>query len=149
MSASTLDNDVRVAVYRFFVDEGRAPVAAEIAAAVSRPPAEVEAAYRRLHDAHILVLAPGSPYIWMANPFSALPTPFTVRCDGKTFWGNCIWDSLGVLALLGVDGRVSCPCPDCGDPLELEVSGGELRRSEHLVHFAVPARHWWDDIGFN
>ena len=149
MSAPGLDNDVRVAVYRFFVDEGRAPVAAEIAALVSRPPAEVEAAYRRLQEEHILVLAPGSPYIWMANPFSALPTPFTVSCNGKVFWGNCIWDSLGILALLGADGTVSAPCPDCGEPLALEVSGGELKGSDEIVHFAVPARHWWDDIGFN
>jgi len=33
--------------------------------------------------------------------------------------------------------------------LELEVRGDELvRGSELLVHFVVPARRWWDDIGF-
>jgi hypothetical protein len=33
--------------------------------------------------------------------------------------------------------------------LELEVEDGELVRGGDLVvHFVVPARSWWDDIGF-
>jgi len=143
------DNEVRVAVYQFFVAEGRAPVAAEIALITSSTPVQVEEALGRLHDSHVLVLAPGTPYIWMANPFSALPTPYTVRCNGKTFWGNCIWDSLGIIAMLKSDGSVSCLCPDCGDGLRLEIRDGRLSSSEYIVHFAVPAAHWWDDIGFN
>lgn len=142
------DNEVRLAVYRSFVDEGRAPVAPEIAEIVSSTPAQVEDAFRRLHDAHVLVLAPGTPYIWMANPLSALPTPYTVRCNDKTFWGNCIWDSLGVVAMLGSDGSVTSLCPDCGEELRLEIRDGELSSSDHVVHFAVPAAHWWDGIGF-
>ncbi len=67
------DNEVRLAVYRSFVDEGRAPGAPEIAEIVSSTPAQVEDAFQRLHDAHVLVLAPGTPYIWMANPLSPLP----------------------------------------------------------------------------
>src|SRR5918999_4428589 len=104
------ENEVRLAIYRFFVDEGRAPVAAEIAAIVSSTAMDVENAFRRLHDAHILVLAPGSPYIWMANPLSALPTPYMVTAKDKTFWGNCIWDALGIVAMLGVDGNVRSHC---------------------------------------
>ena len=47
------------------------------------------------------------------------------------------------------DGVVESECPDCGEPLELEVRDGELDPRRHLlVHFVVPARHWWDDIGF-
>lgn len=143
------DNEVRVAVYRSFVDEGRAPVPSEIAEAISTTPARVEAAFRRLHDGHVLVLAPGTPYIWMANPLSALPTPYTVTAAGKTFWGNCIWDALGVVAMLGSDGTVASSCPDCGEPLRLDIRNEKLPRSDYIVHFAVPAAHWWDDIGFN
>jgi hypothetical protein len=44
---------------------------------------------------------------------------------------------------------VSSDCRDCGEPLELEVRRGVLiRGAELLVHFVVPARHWWDDIAF-
>ena len=143
------DNKVRLAIYRSFVDVGRAPVAGEIARTMGATPSQVEDALQRLHDSHVIVLAPGTPYIWMANPISALPTPYRVETNGKTFWGNCIWDALGIVAMLGGDGVVTALCPDCADDLELQVRDGELSGSSYLVHYAVPAAHWWDDIGFN
>ena len=144
-----LDDEVRVAIYRFFVEQGRAPVATEIAEGLTLSPFQVEEAFRRLHENHVVVLAPGTPYIWMANPFSALPTPYLVRSAGKTFWGNCIWDALGILATIGMDGTVSSRCPDCSEALTVEVRDGELANPTGLVHYAVPAAAWWDDIGFN
>ena len=149
MTAQGSDDQVRVATYRLFIEQGRAPVAAEVARAISATPAAVEESFHRLHDAHLLVLAQGSDYIWMANPFSALPTAYSVKSGDRTFWGNCIWDALGIVAMLGSDGTVTGLCPDCGDGLQLEVRDGELVPTDHLVHFTVPARHWWDDIGFN
>lgn len=144
------DRQVRAEIYRSFVSFGRAPVAAEIAGTLSVKPAQVEDSLRRLHDAHLIVLAPGSPYIWMANPLSALPTPYTATTARGTFWGNCIWDALGIVAMLGSDGTVTGLCPDCGEEQRLEVRDGELvEAGEHLVHYTVPAAHWWDDIGFN
>lgn len=149
METDGFDNQVRLALYRSFVEVGHAPVATEIAEAVGATPWEVEEALQRLHDAHVLVLAPGTPYVWMANPISALPTPYTATSGDKTFWGNCIWDALGIIAMLGADGEVSARCPDCGDELRLEIRDRELEPSDHIVHYAVAARHWWDDIGFN
>ena len=32
--------------------------------------------------------------------------------------------------------------------MTLEVRDGNLVRSEGVVHFAIPAHHWWDNIGF-
>jgi hypothetical protein len=39
-------------------------------------------------------------------------------------------------------------CGDCSEPILLEIAGGKLKRSEGIIHFAVPAHHWWDNIGF-
>lgn len=149
MTTQGFDDQVRVAVYERFLELGRAPVAAEVARSISATPVQVEEAFQRLHDAHLLVLAQGSSYIWMANPLSALPTPYVVTSDGKTFWGNCIWDALGIVAMLGDNGEVTSLCPDCGEELRVEVRDGELAPTGHIVHITVPARHWWDDIGFN
>ena len=113
----------------------------------STPPA-VEVSLRRLADGHVLVLAPGTPYIWMANPLSALPTPFRFEARDGAWFGNCIWDALGISAMLGVDGSVSSWCADCGAPLVITIQDGTLRPAEGVVHFAVPAARWWDDIGF-
>ena len=143
------DPEVRTAVYRFFLDHARAPVPFELAGLLGLAQAEIEASLRRLAAERLLVLAPGTPYVWMANPFSALPTPYTVESGGRSWYGNCVWDALGIVAMHGGDGTVRTRCPDCQEPLSVEVAGGALVEPRGTVRFAVPARHWWDDIGFN
>ena len=147
---ASFDNDVRVALYRYLVEHGGPPVAADIAADLGVRPAEIERSFRRLHDAHVIVLAPGTPYVWMANPFSGLPTPYRAQVGGSTFFGNCIWDAFGIVSMLGGSGRVMASCGDCGDVLHVDVyNRDEVERSDFIVHYAVPASQWWDDIGFN
>ncbi len=147
-SGGTLDTEVRLAVYRGFVEESRPPTPPEIARSLGAETSTVESALRRLADAHALVLAPGTSYVWMANPFSAIPTSFPVRARGRDYWGNCIWDALGIPACLGADASIRSDCPDCAEPLALDVRDGELDPpAEGVIHFAVPAAHWWDDIG--
>lgn len=148
-SEQAVDTALRVEVYRFFVEEGRPPVSAELADSLGMDQASVDASLVRLAEQHVLVLAPGTPYIWMANPFSALPTPFTVDTGGRTWFGNCIWDALGIVAMLGGTGSVSTWCPDCHERLVVSVEDNRLSSGQGVVHFAVPAAQWWDDIGFN
>jgi hypothetical protein len=144
-----LDLRIRNHAYASFVRDGNAQTPAETAAALGVGREEAEAAYRRLHDAHALVLEPGTTEIRMLNPFSAVETPHRVRAAGRSWFANCAWDALGIPAALRTDGRVESECPDCGERLELEVRDGELvRGAELLVHFVVPARQWWDDIAF-
>jgi hypothetical protein len=146
---SAADLDVRRAVYSFVVSAGRPPVVGELATELDRGEEEVAGAYRRLHDEHALVLFPGSLEIMFANPFCFAPTPHRVTAAGRTWTGTCAWDALGIPAALHTDGLVESECACCGEPLELEVAGGELARgSDLVVHFVVPARRWWDDIGF-
>jgi hypothetical protein len=146
---SAHDAEIRVWIYRHFVDTGRAPSPVEIAANFRLTPGEVEDRLRRLQEeADALILLPGSPYIWMAEPFSAVPTSFLVRSGAHQWWGNCIWDALAILALAGVDGSVSSACPHSGQPLVVSVTERRLGDARGIVHFAVPARQWWRDIGF-
>ena len=141
------DLRVRTHVYGSFVRTGVAPKAAETGAALGIE--DPEGSYRRLHDAHALVLHPGSTEIRMLNPFSTVETPHRVEAGGRSWYANCAWDALGIPAALHADGRIDSACPDCGERLELEVRDGELVRGDDLlVHFVVPARRWWDDIGF-
>ena len=145
-----LDSRVRLHIYRSFVDCGTPPTTEETASALSLPEPETADAYRRLAEAHAIVLEPGSTDVWMANPLSARPTSFQVEVsDGRTWHGVCAWDAPGVLAMVGSDGVVRSSCPDCRDPLELIVEKGEMRGPEGAVaHFLVPAKHFWEDIGF-
>jgi hypothetical protein len=100
------DSEIRSWIYRHFVDTGRAPSPVEIAAHFQLTPADVEHRLRRLQEeANALVLLPGSSYIWMAEPFSAVPTSFHVRSGGRQGWGNCIWGA--ALEALWYDDRLS------------------------------------------
>jgi hypothetical protein len=144
-----LDLDVRRHVYFSVVANGRPPSAAETAVAFELTEVEAEASYRRLHDAHALVLFPGTTDVWMANPFCFAPTPHRVIAGGRIWSGTCAWDALGIPGALHGDGEVASECACCGESLALRVENGELVEGDDvLVHFLVPARRWWDDIGF-
>ena len=119
-----------------------------IAADLGRPQAQVEAALKQLAAGKVLILAPNDGEIWAANPFCAVPSGFRVDALGKASWGICIWDALGIAAALNADAVIHAPCGDCSEPMMLEVAAEKLKRGEGIIHFAVPAHHWWDNIGF-
>jgi hypothetical protein len=33
--------------------------------------------------------------------------------------------------------------------MHLEIRSGALLEAGGIVHFAIPAAHWWDDVVFN
>jgi hypothetical protein len=145
---------VRVRLYQLFLELGRCPSRAEVATGLRCGVPEVSAAFQDLAAAHMLVLQPGSGEILMANPLSAVPTPFAVETQAdsgtRTWYGNCIWDALGVIAMLQRDGRVLTSCGCCGESMTVSVRKGEVEaKPPGIVHFAIPAKHWWDDIVFN
>lgn len=147
-SEPEIDAEVRRVVYDHFLLES-APVSKEdLAQHLSLAMETVTASYQRLAVAHILVLQPLSGEVLMAIPFSAVPTPFRVRSGTKEWWANCIWDALGIVAMIHQDAAIQTSCPDCGEALHVAVVSGELSRTEGVVHFAVPASQWWDDIVF-
>ena len=146
--SAALDRDVRIHVYRQAADTGRVPKPVEIAAALGRPQPDVEEAIRRLAADRVWVLAPGTANIWAANPFCAVPSNFRVRALGRTYWGVCVWDALGIPAALHADATVLARCGDCDEEIVLEVRDGALVRGEGVVHFAVPAVRWWENIAF-
>jgi hypothetical protein len=83
-----------------------------------------------------------------AAPFCAVPSNFRVRSKAVTYSAICIWDALGIAAALHQDATINAGCGDCGDPMKLEVKKNALARGEGVIHFAVPARNWWDNIGY-
>jgi hypothetical protein len=140
--------DVRVHIFTEAATTARVPQAAEIASALGSPEDDVRAALRQLAASKVLILAPNSENIWSANPFCAVPSGFRVDALGKRYSGICIWDALGIAAALDANAVITAPCGDCGTPMKLEVRGGNLTHREGVVHFAVAAHHWWDNIGF-
>jgi hypothetical protein len=137
---------VRAAVIGSLRDTGSAPSAAALAVSLDAPESAVSAALHALADEHRLALIPGTDSIWMAHPFSGVPTDFIANIDGRRWFANCVWDGLAILALLG-DGVLKTHSPATGEVIVFDVSAGEVH-GDALVHFLVPARRFWDDIGF-
>lgn len=137
---------LRNRTYAMFVELGRAPTAAEVAARAGVSRAEVVALWRGLHDAHALVLGPGDE-LRMANPFSAVPTDYRVHAAERWWYANCAWDAFGICAALDCDGRIETACPDCGESMSFEVRDRRLDADTDAVfHCLVPANRWWEDI---
>lgn len=142
------DLELRNLTYRLFVEWGRAPAAEEVAHVSGLTVDEVRAAWRRLHDAHALVLDPAMAEIRMANPLSAVPSAYRVQAAGRWWNAPCAWDAFGICAALHVDGRIESSCPDCGEPMLVEVRRERPDDESLLFHCLVPAIQWWDDIVF-
>jgi Alkylmercury lyase len=141
-----LERRVRAFVMRHVYDMARGPQPRDIAAALGTTEQAAVETLQALATDHVLVLRPGTHAIWMASPFSAVPSDFVVRIGPRQWFANCVWDGLSILALLG-DGELHTHSPATGAPIVLAVSGGSVS-GDALVHFLVPARRFWDDIGF-
>ena len=137
------DLELRRRTYAFFVEHGRAPTAAELG-----DQDDVLAGWHRLHSEHAVVLNPATEELRMLNPFSAVPTAYRVQAGGRWWYGNCAWDAFGICAALHMDGRIETSCPDCGEPVVVEVRDQSPDDESLLFHCLVPASHWWDDIVF-
>jgi hypothetical protein len=142
-----LEARLRQYIYRQFIRDGRAPAVAEMANALSSPTRKVRAALQRLAQTHAFVLQENGE-LWRAAPFSAVPTAFPVHVGKHSWYGNCIWDALGIPAMLQKDARVDASCGCCNYEMVLEVKAGKLRATKGVIHIAVPARRWYEDIVF-
>ena len=144
---ASVDLRVRKLVYEELIERCTMPSAPRLAEQLGQTVDYVRNSFIRMKEAHILVLQEGDGEILMANPFSAVPTPFIVQIGERSWWGNCIWDAMGIAAMVGEDAVIITGCGDCSDAMEVRVEGGSVR-GEGIVHFSVPASKWWDNIKF-
>ena len=141
-------NDIRLSVYDHILATGRVPLVSELADRTSLPSEDIARELRRLQNIHAFALAPASDEILMAHPFSAAPTSHVVHANGRNFWANCAWDAIAIPSMLGVDAAIETRCGDCGGALTFRAVAGRAEPDEGVVHFSVPPRHFWRNVGF-
>ena len=141
------DTQVKLNIYETIARTTRLPTTLDVAGALAAPLEKVENAFASLHKKRLLVPEPGDPSrIRMAPPFSGVETPFRVRVGDKLYYANCAWDALGIPAALHQDAVVDASDGHSGEPIRLEIRDGQPVSQPCVIHFAVPAAHWWDDI---
>jgi hypothetical protein len=96
---------------------------------------------RALAERHVVVLDDGAR-IRMAHPFAAHHEGARVEAQGGTWWGNCAWDGFGIVHALGLpEATVTA------QGITVRVRDGSPEPTNAVFAVAVPAAHWWDDIG--
>jgi len=141
------DTAVKLNIYEIIAQTTTPPSSPAVAKALGASVEEVEAAFERLHKKRLLVPEPGNPsLIRMAPPFSGVETPFRVNVRDRSYYANCAWDALGVPAALHADAVIEASDGHSGEPMKLEVRDGKPVSQTCVIHFAVPAARWWDDI---
>ena len=112
-------------------------------AATGEPPLVDDAeVLRELVERHVVVVDDAGRIV-MAHPFAAPGADAVVSSEGRTWWGNCAWDALGIVAALDLDDAVVA-----SSGIEVQVRDGRVVQEDVLFHVAVPAARWWEDIAF-
>jgi hypothetical protein len=143
-----LENALRKAAYDVTLDRGSPPTIAELATRCGVTEADVRQGLRQLAAARMVVVQPESGELLMVPPFSAVPTPFLVQTVGHASYANCAWDALGVPIMLRDVAEIATACGCCGESLTLRAQADAPPQGAGVIHFAVPARRWWDDVVF-
>lgn len=135
-------------VYEQLIEHGVMPSLTDIGRRFSATATDAREAIRAAGLRKTLLPDPRTGEIWMAGPFSAVPTSYRVRAGRRMWWANCAWDMLGIAALVGEPVEIEAQCTDCGQPMPMHIDLREELDIDAVVHFLVPARRWYDDIGF-
>jgi Alkylmercury lyase len=131
VTLSDADLALRTEIFRSFAETGGPPALGP----------EQAASLARLAEAHVVVLGDDGGVV-MAHPFAAHRDGAQVEADGREWWGNCAWDALGIVALLGLGDAVVE-----SNGVTVRLHDGSPER-DAVFHVLVPARDWWVDVGF-
>ena len=143
-----LDRLVRWLIYQHFLTAGSPPPFDRLMRLAETTAGDLRDSLRRLADAHAIALSDDGDHIWMAHPFSGVPTDYRVETGELGFQANCAWDALAIPALIGRDARIHTTNPVLRESMQLEIRDGELQPTLSVIHFVVPASHFWEDIGY-
>ena len=143
----TFDGHLRLFVYRHILRHEKSPTVVQMAKALASSTRKVRAGLARLSESHAFMLQENGE-LWRAAPFSCIRTGFPVKVGRRSWYGNCIWDALGIPAMLGKDARIEASCGCCNGDMPVEVKAGKLRSDPGVIHIAVPAREWYKDVVF-
>jgi hypothetical protein len=146
-NSDRFDNRLRLFVYRQMIRSGKCPTLAQMASSLAVPTEPVRASLIRLSQSHAFMLQDNGE-LWRVAPFSAIPTAFPVQLGKRSWFANCIWDALGIPAMLGKDARIGAACGCCNRAMPVEVKAQKLIATPAVIHIAVPARDWYRDVAF-
>lgn len=140
--------ELRAHVYDVVLERGLPPTCSAMAKHFDENESAIRAAIADLKIGKTVLLRPDGREIWMAGPFAAEATAFRVIGRHAAWWANCIWDAFAIAVIANEPVHVATHCPDCNEPLQVRADPAQAPTEDLVAHFLVPARHWYDDLGF-
>ena len=140
---------LRKYVFDFFLDTTHAPMLEDIMREFRLRRDEAHAGLKQLEASHHILLLPGTQRILMANPYSAIATPFRDTIGGKTYFANCAWDTVALHVMLDRPADVEASCHHCAEPIRLRLEQGKKTSSdpaEPLIFLSVPVSKWFENL---
>ena len=140
--------ELRIHIYDVLLDRGSPPRVAELAREFSVTDKAARDAIADLKIGKTVLPHPRTGEIWMAGPFAGEETGYRVSGKRATWFANCAWDMLGVAMIAREWVSIDARCGDCDEPIRVSTDHESPLRENLVVHFLLPARQWYDDVGF-
>lgn len=148
IALSPADEAVRGALTRLVAELGHAPSTEQLACESGVAAPELPDHLRRLADAQVLLLHPGSVRPWVVHPFALAPGSCWVQCSDRGFWATCLYCAFGIAAARKCDSVVTTRLGGEGETVSYEISNGRLTPVDHVFHLSTPVARWWDNVTF-
>jgi Alkylmercury lyase len=139
--------ELRRFVYDEILATGHPPRAERIGREFGTDRQSAVQALRGLDVGKTVLVHPTTGEIWMAGPFSAGRTTYEIIGAKQRWWANCAWDMFGVAVIVNEPVRFEATCAHCDEQFTITGDPAQVA-TDWLIHFLVPARRWYDDIGF-
>ena len=143
---STEDQRLRGTLTRMIAELGHAPTSSELARRQGGTIAEVEAGLRRLHDAHALLLHPGTSRPWVVHPFALSPASCWVETKERGYWASCLYCAFGIAAALDSDATITTRIGGEAETVRYRIRDGAPEGTTDVFHLSTPAAEWWDNV---
>jgi hypothetical protein len=139
--------DLRIYIYDVLLERGLPPSALEIGRHFGRSEREVKHAIADLKIGKTVLPHRVTREVWMAGPFASEPSEYRVEGKHVTWYANCAWDMLGIPMIAKEWVTISAQCTESREPIRISADPEGPPGNDLVVHFLVPARRWYDDIG--
>lgn len=140
------DQDLRGTLTRMIAELGHGPTNAELARRQGESLEATEASLRRLHEAHALLLHPGSTRPWVVHPFALSPSLCWVATAERGYWASCLYCAFGIAAALRREATITTRIGAEQETVTYRIRGGEVEDSSDVFHLSTPVAAWWDNV---